>query len=325
MAIISDDLALAINNMSPAAQNAQIGTRLQEALAGEMPDGSVSTAELANLSVTEGKIAALAVAEAKIAAGAVVEAKLGALAVTSGKIANLAVTTGKVAANAITLAKIETGKMLGIASDDAKTTSREENIDGLASAIVLANSLQTVNNAHAADGTEHGTSADATNYPDTTTVASDLATLLALAGTLLTAYAAHNADAILGGAWVFHNAQQAGNILASDVTPTTLEEAVTRLNDLKAQYNTHEGSAASHTAGSAHTEATADAAYGVAILVVEADVLPGDLIVWGILDSGTGTVVGVSGAAGTGVITFTFNADPQNDAVLTYGVFRAAP
>ena len=52
-------------------------------------------------------------------------------------------------------------------------------------------------------------------------------------------------------------------------------------------------------------------------------VLPGDSVSWSILDSGTGTVTGVSAVAGTAGITFTFSADPQNDAIISYSVFRA--
>jgi len=44
--------------------------------------------------------------------------------------------------------------------------------------------------------------------------------------------------------------------------------------------------------------------------VADANTLAGDIVVWSILDSGTGSVTGVSAVAGAGSITFTFSADP---------------
>lgn len=199
-----------------------------------------------------------------------------------------------------------------------KTTSREENVDGLSSAIALANSLKSTMNDHAADAVEHGTSADAVNFPVSTPDADSIVTLIELVTNLMTAYVAHNADALLGSGWAFHNAQQLGNTLASVVAPTNLQECITRLNDLKAKYNTHESSATSHTVGSAHTEAEADAAYGAAIKVDISEMESTDSIVWSILDAGTGTVKGVSAVAYSGYAIFTFSADPQNDCIISY-------
>lgn len=204
----------------------------------------------------------------------------------------------------------------------ADTMSREENIDGLASAIALANALQVTMNAHAADAVEHGTAADAVNFPVATPVATDLATLLTLTGDLLTAYAAHNADAMLGAAWAFHNAQVNANALVSAVAPVTLEEAVTRLNDLKAKYNAHEGSGVSHTAGSAHTEAAANAAYGNTNRVPIATVLGTDSIWIDLVDGGVGAVTLTTATTGAGFVDIQFSADPQNSAIVRYAIFR---
>jgi hypothetical protein len=204
----------------------------------------------------------------------------------------------------------------------ADTMSREENIAGLASAIVLANALKVTLNAHAADAVEHGTAADAVNFPVATANATNLATLLALSGSLLTAYAAHNADAMLGAAWAFHNAQVNANALVSAVTPVTLEEAVTRLNDLKAKYNAHEGSAVSHTAGSAHTEGAANAAYGNTNRVPIATVLGTDSIWIDLVDGGVGVVTLTTATMGAGFVDIQFSADPQNSAIVRYAIFR---
>lgn len=314
MATISDDLALALNNMSPAAQNAQIGTRLQEALAGELPSGSISTAELADSSVTS----------AKIGAGEVEESDINAGAVTADKIASGAVSTAKLAANAVTLAKIAAGTIVGVATEDAKTTSREENIAGLSSALALANALKATINTHYADqgggGEEHIAADTAIASDDATTIA----TLVTLVNEMKDSYVAHDDDAILAAAWVYHQAQGTERALASEVDVTNLQTSITMLNDLKAKLNLHMADAVAHTAGDTTAEATADAAYGTAILVSVSGVVATDDVVWGILDSGTGTVTGVSAAAGTGAITFTFSADPQNDAIINYAVFRTA-
>ena len=268
MAEITEELANMINNLSPGHQLGQIGTRLREALAGDLPDGSISVNELAS------------------------------------------------------------GLMVGIASDDGKTTSREENVAGLSSAIALANSLKTITNAHAADGAEHfaggGATPDIVNYLIVTDPATDLATLLTLSGDLLTAYDAHDADAEAGSP-TYHNATEAGDhSLASAVSPITLQEALTKLNDLKAKYNAHDADSTAHTTGSTHQEATADVAYGAAILFDVSDVAIGDTVIWSVLDTGTGTVTGVSAVVGTGTLTLTFSADPQNDAIVSYSVFRAS-
>ena len=277
MALLSRADVRALNNLGPEAKGMSLGTRLQEALSGDVPAGAISTAD--------------------------------------------------VAANAITMAKLVAGMITGIATEDAKTTSREENVAGLASAIALANSLKTVMNAHAADGggALH-VAADATNFPVATANATNLATLLTLSGALLTAYDVHDDDSELGAAWLYHDAQEAGDQSpTSAVTPTTLVEAVTRLNDLKAKYNGHDADGTTHTSGSsANQEGTADAAYGAAILVTVANVATGDDVVWGILNDGTGSVTGVSAVAGTGVVTFTFSGDPQNDAIINYAVTRTA-
>lgn len=282
---LSRKLVRILNNLSPEAKAASLGTRLQEALTGDMPNLSVSTAELADDCVTNAKIGA----------------------------------------NAVQLTEIQAGLGVVVSADSEKTTSREENVAGLSSAITLANALKTTMNAHAADGVEHGTAADATNFPISAADATDATDLITLVTELLTAYDAHEGDSELGAAWVFHNAQEAGDVsLASAVAPTTLQECITRLNDLKTKFNSHDADATAHTVGSAHQEATANAAYGAAILVSDASVATGDFVQWGILDSGTGTVTGVSAAAGSGGITFTFSGDPQNDAIINYMVCRFA-
>ena len=204
----------------------------------------------------------------------------------------------------------------------ADTMSREENIDGLASAILLANSLQTVMNAHAADTPGEHAAADVINFPNATPIASNLPTLLTLTGALLTAYAAHNADAMLVGGWAFHIAQVNNHALASAVAPVTLQEALARLNDLKAKYNAHQTSAVSHSTGNLHLEATANVAYGDTNRVPIATVLGTDSIWIDLVAGGVGAVTLTTATMGAGFVDIQFSADPQNTAIVRYAIFR---
>jgi hypothetical protein len=93
---------------------------------------------------------------------------------------------------------------------------------------------------------------------------------------------------------------------------------------LKAKYNAHDADGTSHAVASSHQVVTTDAAYGAVIEFAVAGVQAGDNVVLGIINAGTGAVTGVSATAGTGKITATFSADPQNDAIINYAVFRTA-
>lgn len=99
-AILSDGLINLLNTMNPAAQLGQLGTQLDNALAGVLPTGSISTAELA-----DGILSADAAGRAKMAAGFVTSTELGSNAVTTVKITDANVTTAKIADEAITDAK----------------------------------------------------------------------------------------------------------------------------------------------------------------------------------------------------------------------------
>jgi len=275
----------------------------------------IGTSEIVDLAVTEAKLAVGAVVSDKIKDGTIVVADLADDSVETAKILDANVTKAKLAAGVKPEFNV-------VACEDAMTMSREENVAGLASCLALDASLLTVMNAHAADAGEHTTGADAVNFP-VSLVSTDIADLILAVDEKITAYVAHNVDAQLGIGWAFHAAQQAGNDLASAVTPTSLEECLARLNDIKAKYNTHESSGTSHGVGSAHTEATADGAFGAANLIVIGAALVSDLITWSIINSGTGTVVGVSAVASAAGATITFDADPQNDTVISFMVVRA--
>jgi len=204
-----------------------------------------------------------------------------------------------------------------------RVTSREENIAGLASAITLANEIRADLTGHYADVGAHTTAADGDNIV-VAPAALDLPMLLTLTTEMLTSYAAHHLDSRTAGPgpWLYHDAQGTDYTLASAVGPINLQETITKLNDLKAKYNNHEADNTAHGTISADTVTSGNAAYGVAIRVPIARALSEDMITWGILLSGTGTVTGVSAVPGNGFVDFTFSADPQNDAVISYMVSR---
>ena len=212
-----------------------------------------------------------------------------------------------------------------IAGTARRATSREENVAGLASACDLANDLRTQLNAHYADVADH-TAAPDTDHVIVGTGAISLAALLALTAEMLTSYDAHDADAELPANWVYHAAQEAGDhSLASAAAPVNLQECITRLNDLKGKFNAHDADNTCHGVGSKYQVASADAAYGAVVRIPAQGVELTDLTAWGILDSGSGTVVGVRAAAGNGHVDFEFDADPQNDCIISYLVTRRVP
>lgn len=212
-----------------------------------------------------------------------------------------------------------------LAMDDAMTTSRDLNVAGLASAITLATELRTKYSAHVADVTagevtgEHKALHAAGQLATTSVVPYNLATLLALVNDLTAKYTLHNTDAA-SAAPTYHQAQGTTHALAAVTTVITLEGAITRLNDIKAKFNAHDADSTAHTTGSKYQIAAADAALGAAIFVPMANVKAGDMVSWAILKAGTGTVTGVSAVASNGGVTFTFSADPQNDAIISYCV-----
>ena len=209
------------------------------------------------------------------------------------------------------------------AGHGGRMTSREENIAGLSSAIALCTAIRTDMINHFANATRHTTGQQASTAFGA--VPTTLATLLATTGTLLTAFAAHNVDMIKGSGWSYHTDQGADKVLTSAVTPTTLQQAVTRLNDLKAKHNDHEDETTGHDGQASVTAdqvGTADADYGAAVRIPDSRIASGDIIYWSILDAGTGVVTGVSAVAGVGYVDFTFSADPQNDAIISYQAIR---
>lgn len=122
----------------------------------------------------------------------------------------------------------------------------------LAGAIVLANDLKSKFNAHIADASAHTTAADSENAV-TSADATDYDTLITLVTELLTDYDAHEGDAELESAWLYHAAQEAtDHSLASTTAPTTLTECIIRLTDLKTKLNAHDADDTAHGTDSSH-------------------------------------------------------------------------
>lgn len=115
---------------------------INAAEAGEVPAGSISTTELADLAVTEDKLADSAVAEAKIEDAAVTTDKIDDAAVTEGKLADSAVATDKLDDAAVTEGKLADGAVAtDKLADRAVTTGK---IDDLA---VDVDKISNVNGA----------------------------------------------------------------------------------------------------------------------------------------------------------------------------------
>jgi hypothetical protein len=213
-----------------------------------------------------------------------------------------------------------TGSLIG--GSGGVLIDNDLNVAGLASAIVLANSLKVTMNLHYADAGESGEEHAAASTAIAGGDASDLASILSLTGEMLTSYAAHDDDAILGSP-VIHQAQGDEKALVSAVTPTTLTQAIARLVDLKAKLNDHMDDATAHTAGDSAQEAADDAAMGAAVDVVVAGVAVSDICQWSILDDGTNDVTGVSAVAASGKVVFTFSGDPAADTIVSYVILRS--
>ena len=212
-----------------------------------------------------------------------------------------------------------------LAMDDAMTTSRDMNVAGLASAITLATVLRIQYSAHVANATagevtgEHKELHTAGQLAATSVVPYNLATLLTLVNDLTAKYTLHNTDAA-SAAPTYHLALGTTHALAAVTTVATLADAISRLNDIKAKFNAHDSDSTAHTTGSKYQIAVADAALGAAIFVPMANVKAGDMVSWAILNDGSGNVTGVSAVANNGGVTFTFSADPQDDAIISYCV-----
>jgi hypothetical protein len=139
-----------------------------------------------------------------------------------------------------------------------------------ANAIALANDIRTKLLAHFADVAIHTAADTVSQALITSSAATDLATLLTLTGQLLIAYDSHYRDSapILAGATsasvTKYHAPYISTITSDEINPkifpyspalttknapTTLQEAASRLNDLRKNLNFHDGDVDVHTSG----------------------------------------------------------------------------
>lgn len=212
-----------------------------------------------------------------------------------------------------------------VACEDAMTTSRDLNVAGLSSAITLCTEILTDYAAHVEDqgaSTGEHKALHTAGQLASAVAPYDLTTLLARVNDVTAKYVLHNTDAAATTP-TYHIADVgSGNALAASTTVTTLSGAITRLNDIKTKYALHQADTTGHRTGGLTPMAAADAALGAAILVSSgmSDVKLGDKVTWAILNDGTGNVTGVSAVAADGGVTFTFSADPQDDAIISYAV-----
>ena len=209
-----------------------------------------------------------------------------------------------------------------LAIEDALTTSRDMNVDGLASAINLCKDIITKYSAHVADAgeaTEEHKALHEAGVLASVAAPYDLATLLARVNDIIAKYTLHNTDAAAASP-TYHQAQGTTRVLTATTTVTTLAGAIARLNDIKAKFNLHDADSTAHSTGGKYAVAEADAALGSAIKVTSGmqDVRLGDHVSWSILKGGTGNVTGVSAAAVDGGVIFTFSGDPKDDAIISY-------
>ncbi len=218
-----------------------------------------------------------------------------------------------------------------VAVEDALTLSRNYNVAGLSSAITLANELRTDYSAHVADqgasAGEHKALHTAGQLAAASVAAYNLTTLLALTNDLTVKYTLHDTDAAATTP-TYHIADVGtGNALEAVTTVTTLSGAITRLNDIKTKYNLHQADATGHRTGNLYPIAATDSALGVAVAITKAEVPDmegvetGMSCSWAILNDGAGNVTGVSAVPGDGKVTFTFSADPQDDAIISFAVY----
>jgi len=142
-------------------------------------------------------------------------------------------------------------------------------------------------------------------------------TIIALTNALLAAYALHDDDAVLAADWVYHQAQGGGDALASEVAATTLGEAITKLNDIKAKFNLHVADSVAHTDGDSTLEVVADAAATVYIQYFNSNILSSHDIIW----SSEAAELGVEAVIAAGKVTFEF-AGIVTAGQISFTIFR---
>ena len=112
-----------------------------------------------------------------------------------------------------------------------------------------------------------GSAIDAAVAASTITDQQGLASVILLLAEALADYDPHDADAELGIGWSYHPAQETSNHSLTSITaPMTIDECIEKANELKTQYNGHDGDATAHAVVGSHQLTSADAS-NIATLV----------------------------------------------------------
>ena len=274
-------------------------------------------------------VAALAGITGDVTIGPSGVSEIGDGKVTAAKLAGITgdVTIGpsgvsEIGDGKVTAAKLGSDVPLIVATGSGVDINSNLNALGLASAVDLANDIKACLVSHVENATRHTTGVqDVDNIPAD---ADDLASLIVLTNALTAAYTDHNDDAVLAAGWAYHSAQAADKPLTSSEDVDILSGAITQLNDIKAKLNDHEDETVGHADQASVAEdqvSEEDAACG-AVALLDASVDVGDIVLWEVIDPGSGTVTKVAAVADNGTISFEFSDDPGDDVVIDFIAVR---
>ena len=112
---------------------------------GEVPDGSITTAKLANDAVTEAKLSNSSVTSAKIVDGTIVNADIADGTISGAKLANSTITGGKIAANAVTATNIANSTITNAKMAENSISSKNI-VDGSVTGSDIAKDTVTLGN-----------------------------------------------------------------------------------------------------------------------------------------------------------------------------------
>ena len=114
-------------------------------MVGDVLDGSITTAKLANDAVTEAKLSNSSVTSAKIVDGTIVNADIADGTISGAKLANATITGGKIAANAITATNIANSTITNAKMAENSISSKNI-VDGSVTGSDIAEDTVTLGN-----------------------------------------------------------------------------------------------------------------------------------------------------------------------------------
>ena len=114
-------------------------------MVGEVLDGSITTAKLANDAVTEAKLSNSSVTSAKIVDGTIVNADIADGTISGAKLANATITGGKIAANAVTATNIANSTITNAKMAENSISSKNI-VDGSVTGSDIAENTVTLGN-----------------------------------------------------------------------------------------------------------------------------------------------------------------------------------